>query len=112
VFGDIEQLAEKIMERIVAAQQALVDDPDWRITAMGPFVSTAVSVQTGEKSNRLLFFLSRLGSGGYLPITSLDGNERLLTELGFPRWMREMFGGVFNNNYQLDPEIYEKYKDR
>ncbi len=110
VFGNIDQLSEAIMEEIV------INLPIWGegvfrlYPSYGPFASSAVSIHTELKTNRLLFKFDYPYNGGYISLTPLDGNEKLMAALGFLRWVRE--AGAINNNYKLDPEIFEKYKDR
>jgi dockerin type I repeat protein len=106
-FENLDPLSEAIMEEISA------NCPFWELDSMresGPFASSAVSIQTGEKTDRLLFELSYFATGGYIAVSPLDGNEKLMSALGFPRWVRKTH--AINNNYKLDPEIFEKYKDR
>lgn len=109
VFSNIDQLAESIMADVVSQENLWLHD-SLRPHVYGPFVSSAVSRHTGMKSNRLIFLGEFPWSNGWFDLVPLDQNEKVLTELGFPKWIRVSAGGVYNNNYEIDPVVYEKYK--
>ena len=104
VFNDIDQLSEAITGALVACRPYWGADSTGEIYEQwGPFISPAVSVHTGEKTNRLLIEYRFGFGGGFIPITTVDGNEAILEALGFPEWLREVGYKAFNNNYELAP---------
>jgi hypothetical protein len=112
VFENIDSLSFSIMEQIVTNLSMLdTEDVQWD-NRWGPYCSPAMTVETNEKTSRLIFLCEYPWTGGYIEAVPLDGNERLLSALGLPSWMKNMYGVVFNTNYKLDPEVFEKYKDR
>ena len=108
VFTEIDSLANSIMEDLAQHDSVwhtltIYDNPS-RL-----FVSGAVDRWTAKKVDRLFF----KGWYGWLQpeIYPLDDNEELMEKLGFPSWFRNI-EYYFSDNYLLDYDIFEKYKDK
>jgi hypothetical protein len=74
------------------------------------FIAPAVSTQTKLKANRLIILNGTLCPGA-IPIP-MDGNEKLVSLLSFPKWLRRFPYIMSDENYYLDPVIYNRYKSR
>ncbi|MFH1069555.1 MAG: dockerin type I repeat-containing protein [Candidatus Glassbacteria bacterium] len=110
VFSDMGQLTEAIMKDVLANEFL------WNYGGMfdekaGFFVSSAVSRATGDRTNRLLIFTDMsFHRGGYVELKPVAGNERILSALGFPKWIRDIMGHVYNKYYLPDTAVVNKYK--
>ena len=109
VYENIDQLAGYIMEKVAA------NDSLWPVTnevGEGPvlFISSAIYYHTKLKSNRLIILI--ISFPGEIKAVSMDGNEKLLTVLGFRKWIQDIPGRITDLNYRLDPEVFELYESR
>ena len=110
VFEDISNLAEAVMEEILANDSLWHSTDIWGSHEPYLFISAAVSITTELKSDRL-YFIHKAG-GGFVEAICLDGNEKLMSLLGFPKWRRSIASIGNDQNYILDPDVYEHYKFR
>jgi hypothetical protein len=110
VYNNIDDLAVAIMEEVVS------NDSLWHSTDVfgDPwptlFIAPAVSRQTELKTNRLITKNGTLGPRA-VPIP-LDGNEKLVSLIGFPKWIRSSSYIMTDENYKPDSVIYNRYKSR
>ncbi len=109
VYENIDQLSGYIMEAVAS------NDSLWPVTnevGEGPvlFISSAIYYHTGLKSNRLIIVITSFS--GEIKAVSLDGNEKLLSVLGFRKWIQDIPGRITDLNYRLDPEMRELYESR
>jgi len=108
VYENIDQLAGYIMEAVAS------NDSLWSAVTNrygeGPvlFVSSAIYKHTELKSNRLIIVFNS-PSTGTAKAVSLDGNEKLLSVLGFKKWVQDIPDRITDYNYRLDPEMFELY---
>lgn len=109
VFTSMEQLGEAVMAEVAAEDSLWHHTERFGDTAPTVFASGAVSRLDSLKACRLIIVNN---SSSQIAVTPLDGNEALLTALGFPLWLRQSRALMNNENFILDPELYERYKSR
>jgi hypothetical protein len=110
VYEDIKQLASQIMEQIVSNDslwplQNIFGEPALLVTA-------AVSRQTQSVVNRLYI---HNGNTHYsydvlIRVVALNGNNGLIAQLGLKKWIQDIREITYNYNFELDPEVWERYK--
>ena len=100
VYVDIKQLADQIMEQVV--EQAASGK------GSATFVSAAILGQTQSITNRLI--ISMVSFGSMTSVFTLDGNKRLISLLGFKKWIQEIRDATYNGNFAHDPAVYEHYR--
>ncbi|HUU26307.1 MAG TPA: dockerin type I repeat-containing protein [archaeon] len=110
IFTNIDSLSQAIMEEVIQNDTLTYETgPDiYRSIFSGLFVSPAIDLRTGNKSDRLI--LDNMFIGGNPFIKAADGNEILINKLGFPGWLPPM--PFEDHNYEFDESWYEKYKAR
>lgn len=110
VFTRIDQLGEAIMAAVAADDSLWHHSDVYGGTFPTVFISAAVSVRDSSQADRLIIVNQTLGP--QTTAVPLDGNEALLTSLGFPEWLRQSPALTTISNYQLDPDVYDRYKSK
>jgi len=97
VFTDIKNLASEIM------QDLSEHNPEWQEAMNNQWVTLKVSPAldhlTDKTTDRLVFSWPEFGA---MPvIESVNGNEELLIQLGFPFWLRNIPERYFDSRYRF-----------
>ncbi len=107
IYGDIKQLANQVMEQIAA------NDSLWPyLNIFGePALlasSAAISKQTQTITDRLLIYTGC--DAGKAGVVARDGNNSLISKLGFKKWVQDIQATTYDNNFEPDPDVLERYR--
>lgn len=100
VFESLGSLARAIMDNLV--ERYPTPDGQFRAMIAGPAVP-------GDSSYSARGLIILGGYRGGAVIEPLDGNHRLLQQLGFPAWLRPELPGLMNGNYGFPEGWKEEY---
>jgi dockerin type I repeat protein len=107
IYAHIKQLADQIMDQVASNDSLwpflnIFGEPALLVS------SAAISKQNQEITDRLLIYTDR--ETGIARLVSLDGNTNLITQLGFKKWVQDIQSTTYDGNFELDPEILERYR--
>ncbi len=107
VYNDIKQLAHQVMEQVAANDSLwpllnIFGEPALLVS------SAAISKLNQEITNRLFIYTDR--ETGIARLVPLDGNNSLIAKLGFKKWTQDIQTWTYDGNFELDPEVLERYR--